>query len=1171
IHTTDVTATIDDGSGSTMNAISNATADLTVGNLDLEVVKGFVPQLVYGGANSTMSIILRNPNTSTALTGIQFTDNMFYSGTTPPPDYPAGEMILADPPNLDPSDCDPPSGAPAEMTGTAGTSTFTFSGGYLAAGAQCTITLSVTMVVNGNLTNTIPVGAVTSFNGAYNRTATAASLTNEAGASISKSFAPNPQSSGLNSYSILTLTIRNTTNVGLTGMGLVDDLPTTPAPGLQVAGGSAPLPTNGCGGTLSAPAGATVIQLSGGSLPVGFSSCTMTIPVTGAEPGVYTDTILPSQLTADQSPDVRQAAVATLTLTPYSLGNRVWYDTNDNGILDAGETGISGVQVNLYQDSGTTPGVFDAGDTFVASQTTDANGYYRFDNLGAGDYIVVIPASNFNTGGAPLAGYLSSGTSLAGTTISDSIGPSPNNDVDNDDNGTSTFNGLAINYVSSQAVTLGPGGSEPTGETDLPSPNPPGEAADNQSNLTVDFGFYRLQLGNQIYADINGDGTYESGTDSPLPGATVELFASDGTTQINVGPDGILGTADDAPGGVTSTAGSGGNYLFGGLPAGNYIVKVLPTGYPSTVDTYDSADTASPNTNADNNDNGVGTGVGTVSSNVVTLTPGDAGALSNNQVTNATGTTSNPTVDFGFLTSLGKKIVSTSSTYTTGSNVAIGETITYEVDMAVPAGATLTNVTLVDTPDPGLAFVDCISVTLPAGVTSTTYTGGACNTKDGTTPGSSNPLITNSGGNIAFDFGTVKSTASSSQVIQVQYSMIVLDILANQNGDSLANHAVWTRSGLADTISAAPVKIVEPRLTIKKSATPTSARTGATITFSIDIAHSAQSTEDALYEVVTDQIPAGLSFVTGSLEVSGTAPAPTSSNYDTPTHTLTLDWNDFPLGTTAHISFQAIYVGPGSAVNAASAQWTSLFIDPFPTPPSLSPYNTSATQRWYAPSAPGGADNYGASSSVTITRRSGGGNGNGGNGGGGQGGGGTSLEPVAPLTGFAPGRITRLPVQPADKSYQDLGDLWLEIPRLNVKLAIVGIPLNADGSWDLTWLGDQAGYLDGTAYPTHSGNSVITAHVYMSDGLPGPFVDLHTLKWGDQVIIHFAGQRYIYQVLENDLVSATDVSAFKHEDLPWITLITCKDYEASTDTYTHRVVVRAVLIQVQPDPSPGGK
>ncbi|MBL7944037.1 MAG: hypothetical protein JNM00_14805, partial [Flavobacteriales bacterium] len=228
--------------------------------------------------------------------------------------------------------------------------------------------------------------------------------------------------------------------------------------------------------------------------------------------------------------------------------------------------------------------------------------------------------------------------------------------VDNDDNGGSVFTGLSLNYVAAQAVTLGSGPTEPIGEAD-PSPNPgAGEAVDNQSDRTVDFGFYRLDLGNQIFTDLNSDGIFNGG-DTPLQGATVQLYASNGTTEIPVGPDGILGTSDDALGGVTT--GAGGTYLFSGLPAGSYVVRVTPPSGFSTIDTGNSADSANPNNNADNNDNGIGTAPGQVSSstvNPVILTPGVAGVSTT--VNNATATTSNPSVDFGFapLYSLGNRV-----------------------------------------------------------------------------------------------------------------------------------------------------------------------------------------------------------------------------------------------------------------------------------------------------------------------------------------------------------------------------------------------------------------------------------------------------------------------------------------------------------------------------------
>ena len=649
IPTTNVIGTIQ-GTSSTMNAQADATADLRVQNLTIEIVKGFVPQLVYGGAVSTLNIELRNPNTAAVLTGITFVDNM-----------PAG-MIIADPPLFTPS-ADGDCGPGATITGTPGTGTFTFSGGTLDAGEECTMSISVTMTVNGNLTNTIPAGAVTTFNGVTNGTPTSASLTNLAGASLSKSFAPNPVASGLGSYSILTITIRSTANVALINLGLVDNLPT----GLEVAGGTAPAPTTTCNGVLQdgsgnaiAP-GDTTIQLVGGTMPIGFSMCTITVPVAGANPGVYTNTIPPGSITNNQGVSNQAPAQDILTLTPYSLGNRVWYDTNNNGFVDSGESGVPGVRVELYRDNGSTPGVFDAGDTFVGFETTDGTGYYRFDDLGADNYVVVIPADNFRdvTGdtvpGNPLEGYLSSGSALSGSSITDSFSPDPDNpgSVDNDDNGGSNFTGLTLNYVAAQAVTLGSGPTEPENEAD-PSPNPgTGEAVDNQSDRTVDFGFYRLELGNQIFNDLNNNGTFDGG-DSPLPGAIVQLYASNGTTEIPVGPDGILGTADDASGGVTT--GAGGTYLFSGLPAGDYIVRVTPPSGYSTTDTANSADSANPNNNVDNNDNGIGTNPGQVSSNVVTLTPGVPGVSTT--VDAATATTSNPSVDFGFvpLYSLGNRV-----------------------------------------------------------------------------------------------------------------------------------------------------------------------------------------------------------------------------------------------------------------------------------------------------------------------------------------------------------------------------------------------------------------------------------------------------------------------------------------------------------------------------------
>lgn len=58
------------------------------------------------------------------------------------------------------------------------------------------------------------------------------------------------------------------------------------------------------------------------------------------------------------------------------LGNRVWLDENSNGLQDAWEVGVGGVQVDLEQANG----------TLVASTTTDANGYYAFRPAAGSDF-----------------------------------------------------------------------------------------------------------------------------------------------------------------------------------------------------------------------------------------------------------------------------------------------------------------------------------------------------------------------------------------------------------------------------------------------------------------------------------------------------------------------------------------------------------------------------------------------------------------------------------------------------------------------------------------------------------------------------------------------------------------------------------------------------------------
>jgi LPXTG-site transpeptidase (sortase) family protein len=168
-----------------------------------------------------------------------------------------------------------------------------------------------------------------------------------------------------------------------------------------------------------------------------------------------------------------------------------------------------------------------------------------------------------------------------------------------------------------------------------------------------------------------------------------------------------------------------------------------------------------------------------------------------------------------------------------------------------------------------------------------------------------------------------------------------------------------------------------------------------------------------------------------------------------------------------------------------------------------------------------------------------------------------------PVTGFAPGGVQALPHQ-AVSQFDAPTDLTLEIPALGISSPIVGVP-QQDNTWDVSWLGPDIGWLEGSAYPTWEGNTVLTGHVWDANNQPGIFVHLKELQYGDKIQIATANAIYVYEVRENWLVSPNDGNAaFKHEDLDWVTLVTCEDFDPSSETYLSRRIVRAVLLQVTP-------
>lgn len=115
--------------------------------------------------------------------------------------------------------------------------------------------------------------------------------------------------------------------------------------------------------------------------PGGSTNLMVTFTAAGyTMPGLGTNVVLAAPTTPPDYPPVSPAMdAATYSVgQPATIGDFVWMDANVNGIQEAGEPGVSNVNVKLY----------DASLTVVAGASTDANGFYQFTNVPSGSYTV---------------------------------------------------------------------------------------------------------------------------------------------------------------------------------------------------------------------------------------------------------------------------------------------------------------------------------------------------------------------------------------------------------------------------------------------------------------------------------------------------------------------------------------------------------------------------------------------------------------------------------------------------------------------------------------------------------------------------------------------------------------------------------------------------------------
>ena len=235
--------------------------DLTVTGNPPGIAKSFAAASVPVNGTTTLSFNITNPNPGVALSGVNFSDV-----------FPAG-LTVNNPSNVS-GTCG------GTVTATSGSNLVRLSGGSLAAGANCVISVTVKATTAGMKNNV--TGIVGSTEGGIGNTASATLLV-VAPPIVSEAFSPDAIISG-GTVSLSFTIINPNPGQSLTGVGFNDVLPT----GLVVATPSGL--TGSCGGgTITATPETGSIQLSGATLAAN-QQCAFSVTILDNNAGATSST-----------------------------------------------------------------------------------------------------------------------------------------------------------------------------------------------------------------------------------------------------------------------------------------------------------------------------------------------------------------------------------------------------------------------------------------------------------------------------------------------------------------------------------------------------------------------------------------------------------------------------------------------------------------------------------------------------------------------------------------------------------------------------------------------------------------------------------------------------------------------------------------------------------------
>ncbi|HUH56329.1 MAG TPA: SdrD B-like domain-containing protein [Rhodanobacter sp.] len=261
--------------------------------------------------------------------------------------------------------------------------------GGLASGASTTVALRMKGEVKGSTSTTLTVSSDETVGGfdsipANNIATETTTVIPKADVEVVSKTAV-PGTVGLREAFTYQIAVHNNGPGVADGAALTDSLPA----GMQLHGVPTVAPGNAgdfpslgvCTGTIG---DASFSCALGDDVAIG-ASATITVPVIivtplSSNPGTLSNTATISTTSRDEVPG-NNSKTGAVTVQTASLAGRVYGDVNDNGILDAGETGLAGVSVTI-------DGIAPDGTPVSFTKPTDLNGNYLFDKLPAGTYTV---------------------------------------------------------------------------------------------------------------------------------------------------------------------------------------------------------------------------------------------------------------------------------------------------------------------------------------------------------------------------------------------------------------------------------------------------------------------------------------------------------------------------------------------------------------------------------------------------------------------------------------------------------------------------------------------------------------------------------------------------------------------------------------------------------------